>query len=79
MSARNPHRREQLLALLADGQLHSGEWLAAQLQVTRAAVWKLIHGLSELGITIETQHQNSQPYPQHIDQRGRRKACHHAN
>ena len=57
MSERNPHRREQLLALLADGELHSGEWLATQLQVTRAAVWKLIHGLSELGIDIEAQHQ----------------------
>ncbi len=55
MPARNLHRREQLLALLADGELHSGEWLATQLRVTRAAVWKLIHGLSELG--IEAQHQ----------------------
>jgi BirA family biotin operon repressor/biotin-[acetyl-CoA-carboxylase] ligase len=55
--ARTLYRREQLLALLADGELHSGEWLAAQLLVTRAAVWKLIHGLSELGIVIEAQHQ----------------------
>ena len=66
MPARNPHRREQLLALLADGGLHSGEWLAAQLQVTRAAVWKLIHGLSELGITIEAQHQGYR-LPQAVD------------
>ncbi len=50
-------RREQLLALLADGELHSGERLAERLQVTRAAVWKLIHGLRDLGIDIEAHHQ----------------------
>lgn len=49
-------RRQQLLALLSDGAVHSGERLAAQLQVTRAAVWKLIHGLCDLGIRIESQH-----------------------
>lgn len=50
-------RREQLLALLTDGALHSGERLAEQLQVTRAAVWKLIHGLRDLGIDIEAYYQ----------------------
>jgi BirA family biotin operon repressor/biotin-[acetyl-CoA-carboxylase] ligase len=48
-------RREQLLSLLADGELHSGERLAAALQVTRAAVWKLIHALRDLGIEIDAQ------------------------
>ena len=31
-----------LLVLLADGQLRSGEWLAQQLHVSRAAVWKAV-------------------------------------
>lgn len=53
-------RREQLLALLVDGQLHSGEKLAEQLQVTRAAIWKLVKSLRDLGITIESQHHGYQ-------------------
>ena len=32
--------RPMLLVLLADGRLHSGEWLAKELGVSRAAVWK---------------------------------------
>lgn len=50
-------RREQLLRLLADGATHSGERLAEQLHITRAAVWKAINALRELGIEIESQHQ----------------------
>ena len=50
-------RREQLLKLLADGATHSGERLAEQLHITRAAVWKAINALRELGIDIESQHQ----------------------
>jgi BirA family biotin operon repressor/biotin-[acetyl-CoA-carboxylase] ligase len=49
-------RREQLLKLLADGETHSGERLAEQLNITRAAVWKAINALRELGIDIESQH-----------------------
>lgn len=50
-------RREQLLKLLADGDTHSGERLAEQLRITRAAVWKAINALRELGIDIESLHQ----------------------
>jgi BirA family biotin operon repressor/biotin-[acetyl-CoA-carboxylase] ligase len=50
-------RREQLLKLLADGETHSGERLAEQLHITRAAVWKAINALRELGVDIESQHQ----------------------
>jgi BirA family transcriptional regulator, biotin operon repressor / biotin---[acetyl-CoA-carboxylase] ligase len=50
-------RREQLLKLLADGAVHSGERLAEQLHITRAAVWKAVNALRELGIDIESQHQ----------------------
>ena len=55
-AGQNVSRREQLLALLSDGEMHSGERLASQLNVTRAAVWKLIHGLKNMGIMIEAEH-----------------------
>ncbi len=42
-----------LLALLADGDVHSGESLAAQLRQTRAAVWKGVARLRALGIDVE--------------------------
>ena len=41
---------QQLLGLLADGELHSGSELAASLGMTRSAVWKQIHQLESLGI-----------------------------
>ena len=42
-----------LLVLLADGQVHSGEWLAAELRQTRAAVWKGVERLRALGIDVQ--------------------------
>lgn len=47
-------RRQQLLQLLADGEFHSGETLASQLDITRAAIWKLMGGLRELGVQVES-------------------------
>ena len=44
--------RHRLLRRLADGGVHSGQALAGQLGVSRAAVWKQIRGLSDLGLTI---------------------------
>jgi BirA family transcriptional regulator, biotin operon repressor / biotin---[acetyl-CoA-carboxylase] ligase len=41
-----------LLMLLADGQLHSGEWLAEELGVSRAAIWKGIERLRLWGIDV---------------------------
>jgi BirA family biotin operon repressor/biotin-[acetyl-CoA-carboxylase] ligase len=43
-----------LLALLADGELHSGEQLAGRLGVTRAAVWKQVGELRGRGVAIES-------------------------
>jgi BirA family biotin operon repressor/biotin-[acetyl-CoA-carboxylase] ligase len=43
----------QLLMLLADGELHSGEWLAGQLNVSRAAVWKGIERLRALDVEVQ--------------------------
>ncbi len=49
MSARD------LLQLLADGGVHSGERLAAHLQVSRTAVWKCIERLRGHGIGVQAQ------------------------
>ena len=49
MSARD------LLQLLADGGVHSGERLAAHLQVSRTAVWKSIERLRGHGIGVQAQ------------------------
>jgi BirA family biotin operon repressor/biotin-[acetyl-CoA-carboxylase] ligase len=42
-----------LLALLADGRLRSGESLAKELGVSRAAVWKGIERLRALGLDVQ--------------------------
>ena len=47
-------RAEALIALLADGSLHSGADLAAQLGVSRAAVWKLVGELRSRGIAVDS-------------------------
>jgi BirA family biotin operon repressor/biotin-[acetyl-CoA-carboxylase] ligase len=44
-----------LLRLLADGEVHSGESLAAQLRQTRAAVWKGVERLRALGVDVQAQ------------------------
>ena len=46
-------RPPPLLALLADGEVHSGESLAAKLRQTRAAVWKGVERLRAIGIEVE--------------------------
>jgi BirA family biotin operon repressor/biotin-[acetyl-CoA-carboxylase] ligase len=46
-------RIDALLQRLADGEIHSGEALAAALGVTRAAVWKQTARLADYGLEIE--------------------------
>lgn len=48
-------RRGELLRLLADGAIHSGEELAARLGVSRAAVWKQLRPLADWGIACEAE------------------------
>lgn len=43
---------EQLLRLIADGKTHSGESLGELLGVSRAAVWKQLQQLQELGVPV---------------------------
>jgi BirA family biotin operon repressor/biotin-[acetyl-CoA-carboxylase] ligase len=45
--------RAELLKLLADGALHSGEELAGALSISRAAVWKRLRQLEPWGIALE--------------------------
>ncbi len=42
----------QLLHLLADGQFHSGTELGERLQMSRAAVWKQLQGIEQLGVRV---------------------------
>ncbi len=42
----------RLYAALADGQFHSGEDLAAELHVTRSAIWKAVDSLRQLGASL---------------------------
>ncbi|MBP6382598.1 MAG: bifunctional biotin--[acetyl-CoA-carboxylase] ligase/biotin operon repressor BirA [Pseudomonadales bacterium] len=43
----------ELLALLADGEFRSGEWLAGRLGISRAAIWKRVGKLAGRGIGLE--------------------------
>lgn len=47
-------RQHQLIAILSDGNFHSGETLGKQLGVTRSAVWKQIRELILSGAEIES-------------------------
>jgi len=45
-----PKTQKAILALMSDGQFHSGTELAKTLNISRSAVWKQIQGLSEFGL-----------------------------
>ncbi|WP_455218920.1 bifunctional biotin--[acetyl-CoA-carboxylase] ligase/biotin operon repressor BirA [Kaarinaea lacus] len=45
-------KNAQILAILADGQFHSGQELADQLGLSRSGVWKVIQNLQSSGIEI---------------------------
>ena len=44
--------RDRLLELLADGRFHSGQALGERLGVSRAAVWKQLRALQDLGLDL---------------------------
>jgi len=46
-------RYTKLLEIISDGNVHSGEKLAKDLDVSRAAIWKSIRYLKTLGLEIE--------------------------
>jgi BirA family biotin operon repressor/biotin-[acetyl-CoA-carboxylase] ligase len=47
--------QQKLVELLADGRQHSGEEIAQALGMSRAAVWKQIHQLTDLGFAVAAQ------------------------
>ena len=53
MSGYGENHKTAIVALLADGHYHSGQWLADQLAISRTAVWKIIAGLENLGLSVE--------------------------
>jgi BirA family biotin operon repressor/biotin-[acetyl-CoA-carboxylase] ligase len=60
-------RHEALLALLADGALHSGAGLAARLGISRAAVWKLVGELREHGVAVASVPRSGYRLPQPVE------------
>ena len=62
-----------LLVLLADGQLHSGEWLAQELQVSRAAVWKGVERLRALGVEVQALPRQGYRLPDPVEMLDRRR------
>jgi BirA family biotin operon repressor/biotin-[acetyl-CoA-carboxylase] ligase len=47
------HMRRDMLAILSDGQFHSGEALGLALGVSRMAIWKHIRALRECGVPLD--------------------------
>jgi BirA family biotin operon repressor/biotin-[acetyl-CoA-carboxylase] ligase len=56
-----------LIALLADGGLHSGEDLAQALGVSRAAIWKAVERLRLRGIEIDAVSRRGYRLPQSVE------------
>ncbi len=54
MSASSLRDHRPLLALLADGQWHSGESIGRALGISRAAVWKRLQVLESLGVPVKS-------------------------
>ena len=44
--------KKKLLLLLADGEFHSGTELSSEFGLSRTAIWKHLHALTELGINV---------------------------
>lgn len=58
---------QRVLRRLSDGEFHSGEALAAELDVTRAAIWKAVEQLRELGVEPEAQPNKGYRLPPGVD------------
>ena len=58
---------ERLVRLLANGEMHSGERLASDLGVTRAAVWKIVAELRERGIAVVSHERRGYQLEQPVD------------
>ena len=56
-----------LVVLLADGEWHSGEALGTRLGVSRAAVWKRLQALEQVGLRVDTQRGRGYTLPGGLD------------
>lgn len=57
----------QILELLSDGNIHSGERLGEALGISRAAVWKQVDGLRKRGVQVEVVHGKGYRLPHMIE------------
>ncbi|HCH23132.1 MAG TPA: bifunctional biotin--[acetyl-CoA-carboxylase] synthetase/biotin operon repressor, partial [Oceanospirillaceae bacterium] len=57
----------QLLHLLADGHFHSGTELGERLQMSRAAVWKQLQGIEQLGLRVHRVRGKGYRLPEGLD------------
>lgn len=69
--------RSDLIRLLSDGELHSGEALAKELRCTRAAVWKQLGRLRTLGLKIDSERGRGYRIAQPIELLQREQILHH--
>ena len=60
-------RRHRLLALLSDGEFHSGEKLAKRLRISRGGIWKIVESLRELGIEVQSVPRQGYKLPRAVD------------
>lgn len=67
----------ELIKLLADGQFHSGEELGSALQVTRSAIWKIMHQVKELGIEVHSVKSKGYQIPSGIEFLDKEKVLNH--
>jgi BirA family biotin operon repressor/biotin-[acetyl-CoA-carboxylase] ligase len=59
--------RRDLLAILSDGQCHSGEALGLALGVSRMAVWKHLRALRERGVPLEVVRARGYRFPAAVE------------
>lgn len=67
----------RLVALLADGALHSGEDLSQILGVSRAAVWKQLKKLQDYGLYVDAERSRGYQLRQPLDLLDRDAICQH--
>ena len=65
--SRSNARRQRVLALLSDGEFHSGEKLARRLRISRGGVWKIVSSLRELGIDVQSIPRQGYRLPHAVD------------
>ncbi|MDQ2995371.1 MAG: biotin--[acetyl-CoA-carboxylase] ligase, partial [Pseudomonadota bacterium] len=63
----------QVITLLASGESRSGQEIGTLLNITRSAVWKIMHKLAELGIPLERHQGKGYQFKQPLDMLNRER------